>query len=70
MKRIYTRALLATLLTACSTTKFIADDEQLYTGIKDIEFIESNKYATTSTGETAMEEVTCALDYAPNGAIF
>ena len=41
MKRIYTRALLATLLTACSTPKFIADDEQLYTGIKDIEFVES-----------------------------
>ena len=70
MKRIYTIALLAMLLTACSTTKFISDDEQLYTGIKDIEFVESNKYATTSTGETAMEEVTCALDYAPNGAIF
>ena len=69
MKRIYRIALSALLLTACSTTRLITDEEQLYIGIKDIEFVEADKYANTSTGKTAMEEVSYALDCAPNGSI-
>ena len=70
MKRIYTLTLTILLLTACSTTKLVPDGEQLYTGIKKIDFVEAGKYADTTTGETAMDEVTYALDCAPNGAIF
>ena len=45
MKRVYIIAITALLLTACSTTRFITDGEQLYTGIKDIEFVGQDKYA-------------------------
>ena len=69
MRRIYAIILMALLLTACSTTRLIDDGEQLYTGIKEIEFVEAGKYADTTTGETAMGEVSGALDCAPNGAI-
>ena len=69
MRRIYTLTLLVLLLSACSTTKLITDGEQLYTGITDIDFVEAGKYANTSTGETAMEEVSYALECAPNGSI-
>ncbi len=70
MKKIYTLTLLALLMTACSTTRLLPDGEQLYTGIKDIKFIEADRYADTPTGKTAMEEVSYALECAPNGAIF
>ena len=70
MRRIYILTLLASLLTACSTTKFLPDGEQLYTGIKKVEFVEADTYADTPTGETAMEEVSYALECPPNGAIF
>ena len=69
MKRAYILTLMTLLLTACSTTKLVPDGEQLYTGIKNIEFVEADKYAEGTTGETAMEEVSYALDCAPNGAI-
>lgn len=69
MKRDLIITILALLLTACSTTRFIPDGEQLYTGIKEIEFVGKDKYAGTTTGETAMEEVSYALDCAPNGSI-
>lgn len=69
IKRTYIYAILTLLLTACSTTKYVPDDDQLYTGIKKIDFLEADIYATTPTGETAMEEVTYALDCAPNGSI-
>ena len=62
MRRIYAIILMALLLTACSTTRLIDDGEQLYTGIKEIEFVEAGKYADTTTGETAMGEVSGALD--------
>ena len=69
MDKRFIYPLLLLLLTACSTTKFIPDGEQLYTGIKSIDFLEAERYAATPTGETAMEEVTYALDCAPNGSI-
>lgn len=69
MRKLYIVALFVMLLTSCSTTRLITDGEQLYTGIKAIEFVEEEKYANTTTGETAVEEVTGALECAPNGAI-
>ena len=62
--------ILTLLCVACSTTRHIPDGEQLYTGIKDVEFIEEEKFAGSPTGQTAIEEVTYALDCAPNGSIF
>lgn len=70
MKRIYISILTALILTACSTTRLIPEGEQLYTGIKKVDFMEADKYAGTPTGKTAMDEVNYALDCAPNGAIF
>ena len=69
MRKALIITFLATLLTACSTTKLITDKEQLYIGIKEIEFVEAEKFADTTTGETAMEEVSYALECAPNGSI-
>ena len=69
MKRVYIIAITALLLTACSTTRFITDGEQLYTGIKDIEFVGQDKYADSQTGKTAVDEVSYALECAPNGSI-
>ena len=60
----------ATLLViSCSTTRYIPDGDKLYTGIKEIEFIDAKENAKGSVGETAIEEVRYALGYAPNGAI-
>ncbi len=69
MKKRLTIALFTLLLTACSTTRFITDGEQLYTGIKDIEFVGQDKYADSQTGKTAVDEVSYALECAPNGSI-
>lgn len=54
---------------SCSTTKYVPDGDRLYIGIKDIEFVDAEVNATGSVGETAMEEVKYALEYAPNGSI-
>ena len=63
---IYT--ILAALLTACSSTKHIPEGEQLYTGIKKIEFIDEKQFAVSETGKTAINEISSALSYAPNGS--
>lgn len=64
--------ILAVILTlsSCSVTKHLPDGEQLYTGIKEIEFIGEKENAGGETGQKAIEEVTYALDCAPNGSIF
>ena len=64
---IYILTLLFAL--SCSTTKYVPDGDRLYIGIKDVEFVDAETNATGSVGETAMEEVRYALDYAPNGSI-
>lgn len=61
--------LAAILFTACSTTRYVEQGEQLYTGIKKIEITGKENYAATPTGEQALEEVIAALDCAPNGSI-
>lgn len=57
------------LLCSCSTTKHIEQGEQLYIGIKDIDIIGKEEFASTPTGETAVAEIEAALAAAPNGAI-
>jgi hypothetical protein len=49
--------------------KHIPENEVLYIGIKDMDFTDADENATTTTGVTAIEEVTSALDCAPNGSI-
>lgn len=63
---IYT--LLAVLMTACSTTRHIPEGEQLYTGIKEMKFIGEKEFAQSETGKTAVDEISSALSYAPNGS--
>lgn len=69
MKKALAYILAALLFTACSTTRRIPEGEQLYTGIKSMEFVDADKNAVTETGQTAIEEITYALDYAPNGSL-
>ena len=70
MKSTLTYILLAFSLVGCSTMKHIPEEEQLYTGIKEMEFVDADKNAVSPTGQTAIEEVTYALECAPNGSIF
>jgi outer membrane protein assembly factor BamA len=57
---------IACALSACSTTKNLAEGEILYTGVKRMEIVHEDK---TDAGITALEEVEAALSYPPNGAI-
>lgn len=69
MKKTIIRILAIILCCSCSTTKHIPDDEQLYTGIKEIEFIGQKEYASSEIGEKAVEEISAALSTPPNAAI-
>ncbi|MGL5272535.1 MAG: BamA/TamA family outer membrane protein, partial [Phocaeicola sp.] len=54
------------LLSSCSTTKYLAEDEQLYVGINKTEIINEDK---TEAGLKALQEVEAAIAYAPNHAL-
>ena len=61
------------LFVACSTTKNIPEDDQLFVGLKKIQYIndDSNGSDNYADHELAMkEEVEAALAIAPNGALF
>ena len=45
MKKSITYILLAVLLAACSTTRYVPDSEQLYTGIEKMEFTDAEANA-------------------------
>ncbi len=68
-KRTIIYALLAAMLTACSTTRHIPEGEQLYTGIRSIEFADEEQNASSATGQLAVQEITSVLSYAPNGSV-
>jgi outer membrane protein assembly factor BamA len=55
----------ALLLAGCSTTSNLPEGETLYTGIKKLAVENRDK---TEAGDVALEEVSAALDYAPNNA--
>ena len=69
MKRKIFYILALLLAISCSTTRYVPQGDKLYTGIKKVEFVDAEENATSSVGETAVEEVRYALDYAPNGSI-
>ena len=56
-----------TLLVACSTTKHIPENDQLFIGLKDIDY---KNYEDNSHFTTTQEEVEASLATAPNGALF
>lgn len=53
------------LLSSCSATSALKDDEQLFTGLKPIEYV---NYEPTSYVDTVKEEMEYALASAPTGA--
>lgn len=55
------------LLTACSTTSSVPDGDQLYVGLKPIEY---SNYEKGDYFYSTQEEVEAALATAPNGAFF
>lgn len=69
MKYIKIHILILLVLCSCSTTRHIEDGEQLYTGIKDIEYIGKKEFASSVIGETAITEIEAALAAAPNASI-
>lgn len=58
------------LLSACSMTKNIPEDDQLFTGLKKIKYADEHEDAYTSHLETTKEEVEAALASEPNGSLF
>ncbi len=56
------------VLLSCSTTSSLADGEQLFTGLKPIQW--SAAEPSTDHASTTREEVEAALATAPNGALF
>lgn len=59
--------LLLSLLFACSTTKNIPDDDQLFVGLRPISYVDGEG---GSHYEQTQEEIEAALATAPNGALF
>ncbi len=63
---LFIAAISALLLGSCSNTKFLADDELLYTGRKKIEVISDERGKVTKPVEEIAEEVT---SFQPNNAL-
>ena len=55
------------LLSSCSTTKHIPDDDQLFVGLTEIEY---EDYERNQNFISTQEEIEAALATAPNGALF
>lgn len=55
------------LLAACSTTSSLGDGEQLFTGLKPIDY---HNYEASAHQSATQEEIEAALATAPNGALF
>lgn len=64
---LYILVLSAILLSACSSTKSIPENDQLFTGLTKIEYKSSDNSAHCTQTQ---EEVNAALATAPNGALF
>lgn len=60
-------AFIAVLMTACSTTSGVPEQDQLYTGLTKIEY---KNYEKNAHFLTTQEEVEASLAAAPNGALF
>lgn len=55
------------MLASCSTTKHIPDNDQLFIGLKTIQY---DNYEKGAHFDETKEEVEAALATAPNGALF
>ena len=63
-------ALMALLLSACSMTKNIPEDDQLFTGLKSIVYADEQKDSFVAHQSTMKEEIEAALATEPNGSLF
>ena len=61
---------LSLFLFSCSMTKNIPDDDQLFTGLKKIEYIDARKDSFETHLDTTKEEIEAALATQPNGSLF
>lgn len=59
--------MMALVLTSCSTTKHIPDDDQLFVGLTKIDY---KDYVHNQNFISTQEEIEAALATAPNGALF
>ena len=57
-------------ITSCSMTKNIPEDEQLFTGLKNIAYIDEREDSFSTHLETTKEELEAALATIPNGSLF
>ena len=58
------------LLAACSMTKNIPEDDQLFTGLKSIAYVDERKDSFVVHRTTMKEEIEAALATEPNGSLF
>ena len=66
-RNVFTAAFLLLILIGCSTTKRIADDEVLYTGVKKMEIIPDSG---VKIADAAASDVRSTLSVAPNNPLF
>lgn len=62
--------ILCSLLSACSMTKNIPEDDQLFTGLKRIVYADNVKDSLEAHRTMTMEEIEAALATEPNGSLF
>lgn len=60
-------ALVSIIISSCSSTSNLPEGEQLYTGLKKIQF---SNYERCSHADSTITEIEAALDYKPNGSLF
>lgn len=70
VRHIVLMAILAALCCACSMTKNIPEDDQLFRGLKTIAYVDEQKDSFASYRTTMKEEVEAALATQPNGSLF
>jgi hypothetical protein len=61
---------LLSLLSGCSMTKNIPEDDQLFTGLKPITYVDERRDSFLTHQQTALTEVEAALATEPNGSLF
>ena len=67
MRKILILLFIPILLTACSTTSSIPEDEQLFTGLTRITYVDDDG---SQHAEDMKEELEIALSTTPNGSLF
>ena len=70
VRHIGLMVVVAALCCACSMTKNIPEDDQLFTGLKRIVYADNVKDSFEAHRTTTMEEIEAALATEPNGSLF